>query len=298
MKNLIAPPKWEKGRFAPWLLKRILSILVLFSVILLAGGLIFKDRLIFHPVGTELSFGPEQYSLKYEEKWLTTADGLKVKAWRLPPKGPDTGLTLIFLQGNSGNMSLMLDRLSVFSAMGLTCLSVDYPGYGESKGRPSEEKLYQTAEALYSWAEEKGAKPGRTIIYGFSLGGGVASYLAEKKPSAALVLDSTFTRLRDVPGHDLPFLRPYLKLILGDAFNTNGRLADINCPLLVLHSPQDDVVPYALGLKNYETYTHQKIMAIGRGDHMSFMLNRKLYVEKMEELIKKIEETKKSQSGD
>lgn len=288
-KSFLAPPRWAKGCFWPWLLRRVLTMGILFISLMIIGGFAFKDRLIFHPLAG-LDADPKLYGLSYEEKWLSLPGGQQVKAWRLDPDGPDRNLTLILLQGNSGNMSLMLDRLSILSRLGLSCLTVDYPGYGDSPGRPDEELVYQTAEALYAWAKEKGARPERTIIYGFSLGGGVASHLAEKRPSAALILDSTFTKLRDVPGHDLPLLKPYFKLILGEAFDTQSRLERIGCPLLVLHSPEDDVVPFALGQSLYERYANnEKLMAVGRGDHMSFLLNQKLYIENIKRLIEMID---------
>lgn len=281
----LAPPLPNKDKIGRWLLTRLAAILLLFSVILLGGGTLFKDRLIFHPV-RESRLTPENYSMNYKERWLKTAAGDSVLAWRLErrPNSENTQ-TILFFQGNSGNMSIMLAHLATFQGLGFECFSVDYPGYGRSPGSPSEKAVYESAEALRQWTEELGIQAENTIIYGFSLGGGVASYLAAQKKPGALVLDSTFTRLRDVPAHDLPFLSPYLYLILGDAFDTKGRLlTDISCPLLVLHSRADDVVPYDLGQENFRIYRHKKEMVSGQGNHMSFLMNQKAYSEKLKEL--------------
>lgn len=310
MKNYrrwLLPPAPAKGKFWSWLLRRLLTLLLLFSVILLGVGLIFKDRLIFHPV-EGAQFSPRDYRLEYEERWLTTAGGDSVRAWRIfRPADSPSQITVLFFQGNSGNMSLMLDRLAALQNLGFECFSVDYPGYGPSPGRPSEENTYQSAEALQQWAVESGAALEATIVYGFSLGGGVASYLAAEKNlwpgggrgPAALVLDSTFTRLRDVPGRQLPFLKPYLYVILGDAFNTKGRLSQaLDCPLLVLHSPDDDVVPFSLGLENFQLYPHQKDMAAGIGDHMGFLLNKNLYLGQINNLAEALERPEAAPDSD
>jgi len=274
----VSRPGRERRRnwplWALWRLARLLALTILLSSL---GGLIFRDRLIFHPMTKDL--GAPAY---YEEFWLTTAAGDRLRAWRLPPPKGQPGRTVLFFQGNSGNLSLMIGHLIFLNALGLDVLAVDYPGYGPSPGRPSEEVVYQSAEALWQEAVRRGAAPQTILIYGFSLGGGVASYLAQKHPPAALVLDSTFTRLRDVPAHYQPWLKPYLKLVLGEAFGTLGRLENIHCPLLVIHSPEDDIVPFDLGLALFQAYRNNvKYFARGQGGHMDFLLNQNLYRTKL-----------------
>ena len=276
-----SPSGWKRLRLV---LIRLGRLLVLTIVLASLGGLIFRDRLIFHPLTENLGTPGH-----YEEFWLTTAAGDRLRAWRLPPPGGRPGRTALFFQGNGGNLSLMMGHLVFLNSLGLDVLAVDYPGYGPSSGRPSEEAVYQSAEALWREAVRRGAEPESILIYGFSLGGGVASRLAQDHPPAALVLDSTFTRLRDVPGHDWPWLKPYLKLVLGEAFNTLGRLNHIRCPLLVIHSPDDDIVPFDLGLALFQAFRNNaKFFARGQGDHMDFLLNQNLYRAKLESLLSAI----------
>jgi pimeloyl-ACP methyl ester carboxylesterase len=291
-----------------WPLWRLVRLLALTIILVILVGLIFRDRFIFYPMSKDLGT-PEHC----EEFWLTIASGDRLRAWRLPPKErdrvlPDADLgvsggqrppsekeeqasrTVLFFQGNAGNLSFMIDRLIFFNSLGLDVLAVDYPGYGPSSGRPGEELVYQSAESLWQEAVRRGAAPQTILIYGFSLGGGVASYLAQKHPPAALVLDSTFTRLRDVPGHEWPRLRSYFKLVLGEAFDTLGRLENIHCPLLVIHSPEDDIVPFDMGLTIFQAYRNTiKYVARGRGGHMDFLLNHDLYRAKLESLLSAME---------
>jgi len=268
-----------------WLIWRTARLLVLAVSLASLGGLIFRDQLIFHPV-TETRGHPGHYGLFYEEVWLTTAAGDRIRAWRLPPPEGGPGRVALFFQGNSGNLSLLMGHLVFLNSLGLDVLAVDYPGYGPSPGRPSEEAVYQSAEALWEEAVRRGAAPETILLYGFSLGGGAASHLARNHPPAALVLDSTFTQLRDVPGRHFPWLAPYLKLVLGEAFDTRGRLGRIHCPLLVLHSPGDEVVPFELGETLFQAYRNNvKFFGRGRGGHLDFLLNQSLYRARLENLL-------------
>ena len=285
-KNWLIPVKPEKMSWSHWLLRRFLVVFGLTAVISIAGGLIFKDELIFHP-RPDVGSTPKNYGYEYQEVWLRTADGLRVKVWDIPGESAERRAAVLVFQGNSGNMSYIMAQLSTLRSMGLTVMAVDYPGYGESEGRPDVANVYQAAEALWQYAVSRGFTSENIIIYGFSLGGGVASHLAESHPPAALVLDSTFTRLRDVPSDHLPFLAPYLKLVLGDLLDTKTRLVNnIRCPLLVLHSPGDTVVPYRLGRELFESYTGDyKDMVTGQGGHMDFLLNQKIYRDGLQKLM-------------
>lgn len=288
-RSWLAPAAPRPGQWPSWILKRLLTLLVTFSALVLGGGLIFKDRLIFHPSADAID-SPAYYGLTVEEFWLEPADGVKLRAWQAPapPEAPADrgGKIAIVLQGNSGNISMMSSRLGLLNSLGLAVLAVDYPGYGPNEGQPSEAKVYQAAEAAWQWAAKEGYRPEDILVYGYSLGGGVAAWLAEGRRPGVLILDSTFTRLRDVPADQWPWMSPYFYLILGDAFDTRSRLARINCPLLVIHSPSDEVVPYALGRELFEGYRNNcKDMAIGKHGHTDFHLNRDLYREKIETIL-------------
>lgn len=282
----LIPTKPDNLTWPRWIGARLIRMAILFLILFIGGGLIFKNHLIFY--GEEkYESEPQAYGLVYEEIWLTLADGSEVKAWKIsPPPERDRQAALIFFQGNAGNMSYMLGRISVFANLGLTVLAADYPGYGESQGSPDEDNVYQTAQSLWQYAESQGFNSKNIVIYGFSLGGGVASYLAENHSPAALVLDSTFTKLRDVPSTQMPWFEPYFHLVLGEAFDTKDRLANIHSPLLILHSQDDSVVPYELGQELFESYQNNyKDMATGTGDHMSFLQNQDIYGERLEKLL-------------
>ncbi len=284
-KKRLTPAPPTRDNMAAWLLARALRIFFLFGAVFLGAGLLFKDQLIFQP-SSERFYSPEQFGLNHEEVELRSAGGERLKALIIARDTLNPGPSILAFTGNSGNVSLLLDRLSYLHALGVSVLAVDYPGYGQSSGQPGEEGLYQAAEALWRLALDRGVKPEEIIVYGFSLGGGVASHLAQARSPRALILDSTFTRLRDVPAHDLPLLSPLTRLVLGDAFDTNTRLKDIHCPLLILHSPDDEVVAYELGRRNYDSYINdRKELVRGQGGHMDFLLNHLTYGPRIKELL-------------
>lgn len=274
----LRPEEPSKKSWQRRLLWRAARLILLFIMLSIGLGLLLKERLVFQPSQDSL-YRPEGFGLKsYEEVWLGGPAGGGLKALIIADNPADPGPSFLVFSGNSGNISLLLDRMSFLHSLGLSVMAVDYPGFGESAGKPSEEGLYQAAEALWALAAERGVKAEESIIYGFSLGGAVAAYLAQAHPPGALILDSTFTRLRDVPSSDLPLMSPLFALVLGNAFDSRSRLKDIHCPLLVLHTPNDEVVPFKLGRELYETYeNNRKALLEGTGGHMDFLLNTRLY---------------------
>lgn len=226
------------------------------------------NRLIFHPQ-KELAATPAAYNLAYDDLRLTTEDGLNLHAWFIPaPEGKARPQTILFLHGNAGNMASMLGRAELMNHEGFAVMMLDYRGYGQSQGSPAEAGLYLDSQAAWRWLTETGDRsPEQIIIWGYSLGGGTASWLASREPLAAgLVLESTFTSVTDVAAHYAPWLPTHL--IMGQSFDTLSRLPDITGPLMVMHSPEDRVVPYKFGRQVFESYQGPKMFAELSGPHL------------------------------
>jgi fermentation-respiration switch protein FrsA (DUF1100 family) len=261
-------------------LLRIVVILVILVVVLLAALMLGKNKLIFAPTkGLELSL--KNVGWEFEDVWLTGIKGDKVNAWYLP--GPPGAAVALLFHGNAGNLELMIGRAILDHKLGFGIMAVDYEGFGLSEGSPSEEAVYFDAQASWDFLIAKGIDPKRILIHGFSLGGAAASWLAyqQREHKNPLVLDSTFTDLKDVAEEKVPFLKPVLPLVLGKAFNTYERLKSINSSqLLVLHSPNDEIVPYELGKKIFQDYNGgPKEFVILDGGHLDFPATANLYGE-------------------
>ena len=258
-------------RVARWLFSRALLLL------LVINGVMFiqQPRITFYPFPT-LEASPAQWGLPYEEVRLKTADNIRLHGWYLPH--PSATKTLLLLHGNGGNISHRRDSLAIFHRLGLNVLIIDYRGYGQSEGTPSEQGLYRDARAAWDYlTRQRGSRADQIIIFGRSLGGAVATELAAQVSPAALILESTFSSARDMARELFPRLS-YL-VLLRYRFDSEAKIAQIKTPLLMLHSAQDEIIPYALGRKLYAAAVQPKRFIELRGGHNGGFVQSQPYYE-------------------
>ncbi|MDR1042129.1 MAG: alpha/beta hydrolase [Deltaproteobacteria bacterium] len=249
-------------------------------------GLLYlaKDRLIFHPDrGPHLTGPPRGEGI--EELFVDGGAGAEINAWSVP--GRPGARTVLLFHGNGGSLENMLGRIRAVRSLGLGVFAIDYNGYGRSHGKPSERALELNAEAAWRTVTAEGrARPEDIVIWGYSLGGYPAAYLARahRESRNPLILDSTFTRLADAASSYGLLLKLAGPPILGDSFDVRGKLADLSAEtLLVFHSPADEVVPFRLGLMNFESFRGGPKELVGLyGGHKDFDLNRESYLAALE----------------
>lgn len=223
----------------------------------------WQERLIYFPTRAWAGT-PSDVGLAYEEVWLEAADGVKLSAWFVPSASP-RGVVLFF-HGNAGNISHRLESLALFHRLGLSTLIVDYRGYGRSEGSPAEQGTYLDAEAAWRHlVEERQVSPPKIILFGESLGGAVAARLAQTHSPGALILLSTFTSIPDMGAQAYPFLP--VRLLARVNYNTQARLPEIHCPVLIVHSPDDEVVPYSHGQRLFAAANAPKEFLELQGGH-------------------------------
>lgn len=191
--------------------------------------------------------------LRVEDRFMLTADGLRLHGWWcLPAAAPDPEAlpVLLVFHGNAGNIAHRGDLLERFAGLPARVLLVDYRGYGRSEGRPSEAGLHQDARAAWRHLTvQQGVPAERITVLGKSLGGAVAVLLAAEVQPAGLVVQSSFTSLPDVAVRVFPFLpRRFIRA----RFDAREAIARVRCPILVLHSQADEVVPFELGRRLFE----------------------------------------------
>ena len=163
-----------------------------------------QSRYVYHPDRT-VSLTPDRIGLAYEALRLKTEDGETLAAWWIPAQR--AAPTLLFFHGNAGDIGDRLGSIRTFHDMGLNVLIFDYRGYGESTGKPSEPGTYADAMAAWTYLNaERGIPPSRIVVFGRSLGGAVASWLAARVDPGALILESTFTSAPAMAHGMFPFL--------------------------------------------------------------------------------------------
>ncbi len=225
----------------------VFAAILLFIAVVWIGLRRFENSLVFHPART-MTAHPATVGLEYDRIWLTASDGVRLNAWWIP--GPsDESPVMLCLHGNGGNLSSRTDKMRLFHDAGAAQLWIDWRGYGESGGTPNEPGLYRDALAAWAWLSAvRGLPPARLVLYGESLGNGPAIELAARVPAAGLIVDSGFTSISDMGKLVLPWFPTRIASI---RFDNLSRLPRVTIPTLVLHSPQDDVIPFEMSRRNF-----------------------------------------------
>lgn len=244
-----------------------------------------QSGMVYYPeIGREMVATPRQAGLDYEDVQLVTADGVALHGWFVPAS-PSRG-TVLFLHGNAGNISHRLDSLLMFHRLGYSTLIIDYRGYGNSGGKPSEQGTYRDAEAAWHHLTETRKTPSDTIVlFGESLGGAVAAWLATQHRPGALVIASGFTSVPDLAAKFYPFL-PVRWLSRFD-YDTRAYLRAVEAPVFIAHSPEDEIIPYQHGLELYAAARPPKqFLELGGGHNEGFIFARESWVQALGEFLK------------
>jgi uncharacterized protein len=224
---------------------------------------------------------PDDAALEWESVTLATGDGLLLDAWWLPAQ--QARAQMLFLHGNAGNISHRLRSLQQFNQLGLSVFIIDYRGYGRSQGRPDEQGTALDARAAWQWLLENNPQADR-IIFGRSLGAAVAAELARTVNADAVILESAF---RSIPllGQQLyPFLP--VRLLARIHYPVIDYVRDIDAPLLVIHSQDDEIIPFAEGMAVYESANEPKQLLIIRGGHNNgFVISERDYLAGIEAFL-------------
>jgi len=204
-----------------------------------------------------------QKSARFEEIWLETKTG-KIEAWFLPPfqgRTPRPAPAVIFGHGNGELIDFWPDELKTFNDWGIGLLLVEYPGYGRSAGRPSQDSITETFVAAYDLlTSRKDIDASRIILFGRSLGGGAVCALAAKRPSKALILMSTFSSVRY-------FATRYLvpAFLIRDPFDNLALVASYAGPILIVHGKHDEIIPFSHGIALHKAARQGKFIEYDAG---------------------------------
>jgi len=244
-----------------------------------------QSGLIYYPdvAGRSLSATPQRIGLSFEDVELLTGDGVRLHGWFVPGDNPRG--SLLFFHGNAGNISHRLDSIAIFNRMDLDVFIIDYRGYGQSQGRVSESGTYRDAEAAWSYlVETRGIDASRIIVFGRSLGASIAAWLASRHRPAALILESSFSSVPSMAQRLYPFLP--VRWLSRFSYDTRRYVSRIACPLLVVHSKGDEIIPYAEGRLVFDAAPGNKQFLDIRGGHNDgFIVTGKPYIDGLSRFI-------------
>jgi len=252
----------------------------------------FQDQLLFQP-SSRLLATPDDAGMSYETVRLDTEDGETIHGWWIPASdvsretrsGASAAHTLLFFHGNAGNISGRLESVQQFHRLGLNVLIVDYRGYGQSTGSPSEEGIYRDAEACWDYlTETQGFASQEIVVFGRSMGGGPATWLAAREQPGAVLLESVFTNVPDVGAHHYSFLP--VRALATNQFDNESRVGQIDAPKLFIHSRGDRVVPFELGRQVYEAAAEPKqFLEIEGGHNDGFLVSAEEYLRTIDDFL-------------
>jgi fermentation-respiration switch protein FrsA (DUF1100 family) len=249
------------------------------SALVVVAAAIFEDDLVYRPFPPRLSWHAPPPDWHAEERELHTADGIPIHAWWVPSDSAEAGVAL-FCHGNGGNDSHAFGWARVLRReLGVSVLAFDYPGYGKSGGRVSEAGCHAAGESAYRWlVEEKKVPPGRILLVGESLGGGVAVPLATRHDHRALVLIWTFSTLPDTAAELYPFLPCHL--VMRNRFDNLTAAPHVRRPVFQLHGTADGVIPIRFGERLHAALPEPKefltIPGLGHGGELPADLGERL----------------------
>jgi pimeloyl-ACP methyl ester carboxylesterase len=223
-----------------------------------------QSRIVFKPT-RDLLTDPSDLGLAFEDVYPQLSTGNRVHGWWIP--GDDCSRAIICFPGSIGNMSHELTTVSFLRRLGACVLIVDYPGFGRSAGHASERGCYLAASAAWDYAiQNKGMRPESIVLFGRSLGGTVAAWLAARHPECArLVIHSAFTSVPDVAARAYPFFP--VRYFCYIRFNTLKQIRACRCPIVLMHSKADTVIPLWHGERILEEAPEPKRFVPIRGDH-------------------------------
>lgn len=266
-------------------LKILFYIFIGGYLILITLMYIFQSKLIYFPI-TSIDKNPKAIDLEYESIIFEANDKTKLHAWYIPKK--DAKTTLFFLHGNGGNISHRLDSIKNFNSLGMNVFIFDYRGYGNSEGTANEQNTYDDAKNAWKYLlKHKNIKDKDIIIFGRSLGGTIAAKLGSELNPKAIILESTFTSVKEFASDAYPFVP---KFLIRFKYETTKYLKDINYPILIIHSEDDNIIPFKYGESVFKNANEPKTFVKIKGNHnYGFIESKNIYIPALKRFLQEID---------
>jgi len=244
-------------------LEFIIGIIVVYvSVLILL--FIFQRSLMYHPL--ENNYSGDKLEVEVEKVKIATSDNINLLGW-LHKKDFKKFKTIVYFHGNAGTLENRIHKLNHFKDIDVNFLIIAWRGFNGNKGKPSEEGLYIDANSTILWLKELGLKEENIILYGESLGTGVAIEIAQSKDYAGLILETPFTSMVEAAKNFYPYIP--VSFLLKDKYDNQNKIKNINIPVLIMHGEVDQIVPFWMGKKIYEIANQPKYSHFTKfDDHM------------------------------
>ena len=258
-----------------------LSSLIIAYLVLIIFIYFYQRNLLYHP--SENNYQNDKIQFKYDEIFINVDEEIQLKSWIIK-KDFKKLKTLVIFHGNAGHLSNRIYKLNELHKLDINVLLISWRGFSGNKGSPTENNLYSDAKASINWLNEQGVNNGQIILYGESLGSGVAVELGKENNFNSIILESPFTSIENSAKIYYPYLP--VRLLLKDRYDSISKIKMIKTPILIMHGKKDDVVPFSMGKELFEKANNPKQSYFTNEDDHMMEFNSSLLRE-IEDFIKK-----------
>ena len=241
-----------------------LSSIILAYIIIVLFTYLYQRKLLYHP--SENNYTGDEIQFDYKEVFIEVDKDVKLKSWFLE-KDLKKNKTILYFHGNAGDLTNRVHKLNELNKLDVNILIISWRGFSGNPGKPTEKNLYNDARKSVEWLNETGVTNKNIILYGESLGTGVATELGQNNSFSGIVLESPFTSIADAAKIYYPYLP--VNLLLKDRYDTIKKIKNIKIPVLIMHGKKDNIVPFFMGEKLYQMANEPKYKYFSEeDDHM------------------------------
>ena len=223
------------------------SSIIIAYIVVIIFVYFYQRNLLYHP--SENNYQNDKIQFNHQEIFIKVNDEIKLKSWIIN-KDLKNFKTLVFFHGNAGDLSNRIYKLNELDKLNINILLISWRGFSGNEGYPTEKNLYEDAEAAIKWLNKKKVSNSQIILYGESLGTGVAVEIASKNNFNSIILESPFTSIENSAKIYYPYLP--VSFLLKDRYDSISKIKKINSPILIMHGRKDDIVPFFMGKKLFE----------------------------------------------
>ena len=242
----------------------------------------YQRNLLYNP--SENNYLNDKINFNYKEIFIETDKNIKLKSWFIN-KDLKKFKTVVFFHGNAGNLLNRVHKINELNKLDINILLTSWRGFSGNKGKPSEKNLYYDAQQIIDWLKVQGLDNKDIVLYGESLGTGVATELASKNNFGGIILESPFTSMVDTAKIYYPYLP--VNFLLKDRYDSKSKINDIKTPILIMHGKMDNIVPQQMGLELFEKANNPKYSYFPEDDDHMMNYNEQL-LNKIKIFINKI----------
>ena len=245
--------------------------IILIYLIIVAYMYLNQRKLLYLP--SENNYLDDQIDFNFREVFIDVEKNLKLKAWLIENDFKNKK-TLVFFHGNAGNLSNRTYKLNQLSKLDLNIIILAWRSFSGNEGEPSEQNLYNEAKKTIDWLNTRGVKNKNIILYGESLGTGIAVELGQTNQFGGIILESPFTSMTNAAKNIYPWLP--VKYLLKDKYDSEKKIKNLQIPILIMHGKKDNIVPFKMGKKLYDLANNPKFFYFTENDDHMMTFDEKL----------------------